>query len=373
MAAAAICACCAMLPARTALAVVGPQYQLVILPPHAGQQGSSGWDVNNAGIVVGSSRGFNSMPVQWTGGSPTALGITSGVAFSVNDAGHSAGAQSFGGGSGHGFYFDGAVHDVHNATLSSVGAFSVATAINNADQVVGWVGPAAAGKQTGFVWHNGTATLLPSFGGDESAAFAINNLGQVGGWAESAVGNNRAFLWTDGNNNNSVNPGEMVMLPDMGLSSAVNAINDSSVAAGFVLSGGFQRRPVLWNNASAFTPLPLLPGSAEAEVFAINNHGVAVGDTLFMGATLWSGGQVYNLNALIAPGSGYTLVQAHGINDQGWIVGDARTPVGIIDAGFLLIPVPEPAAISLLASLIVASAVGRARRIDIARRFPVDR
>jgi probable HAF family extracellular repeat protein len=338
MAAAAICACCAMLPARTALAVVGPQYQLVILPPLAGQQGSSGWDVNNAGIVVGSSRGFNSMPVQWTGGSPTALG-----------------------------------HDVHNATLSSVGAFSVATAINNADQVVGWVGPAAAGKQTGFVWHNGTATLLPSFGGDESAAFAINNLGQVGGWAESAVGNNRAFLWTDGNNNNSVNPGEMVMLPDMGLSSAVNAINDSSVAAGFVLSGGFQRRPVLWNNASAFTPLPLLPGSAEAEVFAINNHGVAVGDTSFMGATLWSGGQVYNLNALIAPGSGYTLVQAHGINDQGWIVGDARTPVGIIDAGFLLIPVPEPAAISLLASLIVASAVGRARRIDIARRFPVDR
>ena len=48
-----------------------------------------------------------------------------------------------------------------------------------------------------------------------------------------------------------------------------------------------------------------------------------------------------NLNNLIAPGSGFTLVIASGISDNGYITGYGGTRTGPSHA-FLLIPVPEP-------------------------------
>jgi hypothetical protein len=53
-----------------------------------------------------------------------------------------------------------------------------------------------------------------------------------------------------------------------------------------------------------------------------------------------------DLNSLIAPGSGFTLVQATGISDNGYITGYMTGPTG--HSVFLLSPVPEPSGLVLL-------------------------
>jgi probable HAF family extracellular repeat protein len=64
-------------------------------------------------------------------------------------------------------------------------------------------------------------------------------------------------------------------------------------------------------------------------------------------AFLYSGGQMLDLNSLIAPGSGFTLSGANGISDNGYITGGGLAPDGSGHA-FLLTPVPEPASLVLL-------------------------
>ena len=52
-------------------------------------------------------------------------------------------------------------------------------------------------------------------------------------------------------------------------------------------------------------------------------------------------------NSLIAPGSGFTLEEAFGISDTGYITGCGTAPNGQTHA-YLLTPVPEPAGLVLL-------------------------
>jgi probable HAF family extracellular repeat protein len=56
---------------------------------------------------------------------------------------------------------------------------------------------------------------------------------------------------------------------------------------------------------------------------------------------------MFDLNSLIAPGSGFTLDIAYGISDTGSITGVGTAPNGQTHA-FLLTPVPEPAGLVLL-------------------------
>ena len=56
---------------------------------------------------------------------------------------------------------------------------------------------------------------------------------------------------------------------------------------------------------------------------------------------------MFDLNDLIAPGSGFTLQFAYGISDDGYITGLGVAPDGQQHA-FLLTPVPEPAGLALL-------------------------
>ena len=327
-----------------------PQYQLVILPPPSGSLNSHAEDVNNAGVVTGrtwaGSQDSNALSVFWNStGTTTPLPISNSGANALNDSGHVAGGISGGGGFGHGYFYDGAtVQDTHTATLNSVGGFSVAADLNNADQIAGWVANGGAGPPSAYVWQNGTAVLLGTLGGSTSSAFAINNQGQISGTADTSNQNSRAFIWRDVNGNGNSDPGDMIQLADMGLSSAAYAINDLGVAAGFVLTPAFLRQPAIWSSPNTFTPLPNLPGKTQAECFDISTNGDVVGTTQGV-AILWRAGQAYDLNQLIPTGRGLNLLVASGINDAGWIVGMGLQ--GNFERGFLLIPVPEPGTILL--------------------------
>ena len=74
------------------------------------------------------------------------------------------------------------------------------------------------------------------------------------------------------------------------------------------------------------------------------NHGFVRSDT----------GSLLDLNDLISSSSRWTLENATGINDNGWIVGFGINPSGRVD-GYLLTPTPEP---SVLALLTIAAAIG---------------
>jgi probable HAF family extracellular repeat protein len=341
-----------------------PLYQLVILPPLSGNTSAIAVDVNNSNVIVGSSSfhipSSDSQSVKWTDGIPTLVRPGISFANAINNAGDIVGSNSGGGGSSNAYLLKGTtLTDIYPGQGNSAGDFSVALDVNNSDQVVGWVNPTSGNPPRAYLWHDGVTVLLGTLGGMQSKAFTINNHGQVGGYAETSNLNGRAYIWSDLNHNDVSDPGEMQQLPDMGLSSAVNGINDLGQATGWVLNSNFLRQPVVWNNSTAFTPLPNPPGEPDSEPLAISLNEDIVG-TSHGRAILWQAGQVYDLNNLVTPTSGFSMLRATGINDKGWIVGEAV--LGNSNAGFLLIPVPEPRSISTMIGLAFFYGSRRQRR-----------
>jgi probable HAF family extracellular repeat protein len=188
------------------------------------------------------------------------------------------------------------------------GSNSVATGINASGQVVGWANLRAAGA---VKWTHGVIADLGTLGGNNSVASGINAGGQVVGWANL--------------------PGE------------VNA-----------------KHAVEWTQG-VITDLGTLPGGTFSVATGINANGQVVGQAATVGvigqiagqpptvgkvfhAFLWtSSGGITDLNSLIDPGLGWTLMNAVAINDSGQIVGDGfhHNSAGqhyVLSHAFLLTP-----------------------------------
>jgi probable HAF family extracellular repeat protein len=97
------------------------------------------------------------------------------------------------------------------------------------------------------------------------------------------------------------------------------------------------------------TALASLGGGFD-QAYGINDRGWVVGQARNASgeprAVLWAGGKVHDLNDLVRGAEGAVLDFAWGLNDRGWIVGNATDAAGQ-QLGFVLSPVPAPGALGL--------------------------
>lgn len=188
---------------------------------------------------------------------------------------------------------------------------------------------------------------LGTLGGNTSAAKGINNLGHIVGYSNLKLnGPVHAFYY-------SIN-----QMQDLGFGdfSQATAINDRDQIVGlFYPAGKNVSHGFLYNFIGGeSTDLKTL-GGPQSSALAINNAGDVVGwsnitpgNLLTTHAFIYSHGKMTDLNNLLNPGSPFkVLTVAEGIGDNGWIVGKGVLANGQTH-GFVLIPAPEPASLTLI-------------------------
>jgi probable HAF family extracellular repeat protein len=296
--------------------------------------------------LPGSERGF-----LWHGGTLTELGPWRAAA--INDGGQIAGTTTG---------FESPTYPVlwefGQATELAVIPDSFensATDINEQGQVVG-EGSFASIREPNLPWYafrydSGVMVDLPTLGGKDAGALANNDAGWTVGYAETAAEESHAALWRD-----HVVTDLSVLLGDT--VSRANAINNDGVVVGESYQGGQpfpSVRAFIWRENSAITDLGGLPNAYRTQAFDINTAGDVVGTSGFRGDTvgvedgmrafLYRKGAMTDLNDLIDPSSGWVLVEARAINDQGQIAGSGTTTGTLIPydrRAFLLTPIDMP-------------------------------
>lgn len=206
---------------------------------------------------------------------------------------------------------------------------SEAYGVNDAGTVVGWAPSPRANYYHAFIWKEGVIEDLSETGlGDPSysRAFDVNNAEQVVGYIDRDEGftytesDREAFIWEDGVFRT------LAHLPGYASSTAV-AINEAGHAAGWSGdTGGTVSEAALWTDAQVIS-LGTLEGDSNSRALAVNDNGQVVG---WSGsgennsrAFFWQDGFMLDLNSLLPADSGWQLIEARGINNQGMIVGTA--------------------------------------------------
>ncbi|HEY0064758.1 MAG TPA: PEP-CTERM sorting domain-containing protein [Telluria sp.] len=318
-------------------AVAAPRYTITALPV-----GTSPTAINSAGQIVGDMQvGGERRGFVWSNGTLVQIGTLGGPASSamaINASGVIAGYASLpGGGPGAFSYAGGALTplQVFDATAS------YGYAINDSGHVAGGYYTEAGGWRA-FIQQAGNSVDLGTLGGDYTWANGINNAGHAVGM--SALDNtspwlSHAFYYADGV---MTDLGTML---DASLSEAT-AINDLDQIAGHGWVYG-SHHAFLYQNG-VMQDLGTL-GGRRSFAYDINNLGQVVGnsndpDDFDYFAYVYDHGMMTDLNTLIDPASGWTLHDAHGINDSGQIA--AYGCRGDECAALLLelAAVPEPAA-----------------------------
>jgi probable HAF family extracellular repeat protein len=246
-------------------------------PYFGGTMGKSqAYGCNNNGQVVGYTRSstVSNKPFKYSLADDSTVlvdmpaGALSAYATGINDSGWVVGYSTTTD-PGTGEYTLGTAYiwksaaNVYTLIGAAAGA-SRADAVNNDGIVVGTSG----GKAFRYDANTDTFTALDTLGGATGSAYAVSGNGLIAGVSALASGVSHGFLY-DG-----------TTISDLG---ALGADTNSSTARG------------------------------------VNNSGMVVGDSNGHGF-LYLNGRMFDLNDLIAPDSGFAIVNAYGINDQGQII-----------------------------------------------------
>lgn len=267
-------------------------------------------------------------------------------------------------------------------------------AINNGGQVVGSAftcdlvdGNCVNGRTRAFIYRGGAFELLGTFGGRDSFGFDINDAGLAVGYAYTPgptpdiSGGQHAFIYRDGT------------LEDIGArmgtgDTSAAAINEAGDVIGYstirtlrglflyrngaatifstrgfaydindagqVVGGGLggnddgSGHAFVYRNGSLQELGTLGSQYTFSVAYAINNRGQIVGQSSFsfftnenQRAVIFEGSAPTDLNTLIAPGSGWLVTSAVGINEAGQIVGTGQ--LNGQPRAFLLTPTGQPA------------------------------
>lgn len=342
-------------------ALYGISYRVFDLPALGGSATTTtgAYDISETGWVAGYS---GTRAVRWQatlGGAlpPTNLGVispaTTSKAYGVNDSGHVVGASGI-----QAFIWIPEISPALQPIPPPAGAPSsarciAAYSVNHVDKVVGTFSKATTGSGYlmplwAFRWAPGEGTTLypspyytSSIG---SAAYTINRSGQFAGRVEIPPSGDQqvvlhAFWWDSPYSSSSLGA---LPNPDGGPGSSVAyGMNDLEQ-----IVGESEGLACLWKPFEPIAPIAI--GTAKG----INNNGVIVGYASNYAWVKLPSAMAQDLNGLIPANSGWTLLEAHGINDRGWIVGIGRKTVAntggglsgdesstiTVLRGFLLIP-----------------------------------
>lgn len=344
-------------PASGAFAALSPYYQVFDLGPANGTSGRS-WDISNTGYISGV---VDRKAFLYENGVLTDISTSddsNSTGNSVNDSGQVAITAHLNRGPSQAFLYS-------NGTRVPIGLpgsnFGTAMGINSAGDVVGSSGT-SGGIYHGYVYHNGVTTdlgTLPGSTDQHSSASAINDSGVIVGSAgiggTDPVGRPlvHAFRYENG------------VMADIGtlggVQSHANDINASGVIVGQADSAAEPYNAFVYSNG-VMTNLGALGGVHFSEAFGVNSAGDVVGMGAKSGeadhAFLYTDGVYVDLEKHIK--TNYTLVDARAINDAGMIVGLMLD--GSDGRAFLAVPVPEPAAVAIVAPVAVACVRRRRRR-----------
>ena len=167
--------------------------------------------------------------------------------------------------------------------------------------------------------------LLPGY--VASVANGINNSGQIVGAVTDSSGHTQAFLYSGGVMTS------LGTLPGY-VGSVATAINDNGQIVGYAVDASGQKEEAFLYSGGVMTGLGAPPGYTNSAATAINNRSQIVGSAPWVGGGfLYSAGQMYDLNTLVANAPA-TLYWATGINDSGQIVAADFASV------YLLTPLP---------------------------------
>jgi len=313
--------------------------------------------VNNSGQVTGyayTSSGLQHAFLSGASGGTlkdlSTLGGSTSTGSAVNDRGQVVGSSDVNGRT------EAFLSGVDGGSLKGLGGlgggYSGGGGVNSQGQVAG--DSATADYNSDHVFLSGPDGMALKDVGTLPGAYhinatGVNDAGQITGYGND--GRPQAYLSAPGGGGLKrlgTLPGGDSSYAD-GVNAAGQVVGFSNLSVDGVLSGNhaFLSGP----DGGALTDLGTL-GGAQSYGQAVNDLGQAVGGYTFEDipsaplvyhASLFAGGQMKDLNSLIAPGSGFTLNAAYGISDTDFIAGEGTTAAGFTHAFLLtpLAPVPE--------------------------------
>lgn len=328
--------------------------------------------INNQGVVAGGAQPAGDPGTQattWLGGVVQGLGTLGGsfsVATAINNNGVVVGSAYLSGNTASHATSWAAGVATNLGTLG--GSNSQAFGVSDSGIVVGYSAVLGNTANHAALWEGGTVTDLGTLGGSFSTAHDINSSRQVVGASFTSSGANRATLWDSSGVRDLGTLG--------GNYSYAYAINDAGLVVGnsTTSAAGSPTHAVLWNGQTK-TDLGTLGGNFSSAQ-AVNNAGIVVGysrlaDNATFHATLWDQSGIVDLNTLLdsaTVSAGWVLNSAWGVNDNGWVIGQAsNTKLGLANRAFLLSSddvvgqVSEPQGVALALAALVALGLSRKR------------